>query len=298
MSLPAATENKFGRPLSGWRRSLFVTIFEADTSAGRFFDLLLIGLVIASVAVVILDSVEAIHDRWGFSFLVLEWIFTFLFTIEYVGRLASVRRPLRYSMSFYGIVDLLALLPSFLIVLAPQYAYLIDVRILRLLRVFRIFKLSRYSLEYIALTSAVAASRRKITVFVAFVSLVVLIMGTLMYVVEGPNNGYTSIPVAVYWAISTMSTVGFGDLVPKTDVGRAIASIMMLLGWGVLAVPTGIVTAELARRGAGDTAPLSPFKASSHPALPIPKRLSPAKRRALLNGMSKRPYGRVPGLEK
>ncbi len=250
---PPADAERFGKPDHGWRRALFSVIFESESRAGRLFDLVLIAVIVSSVTVVVLDSVQTIRDRVGDVFAVLEWVFTALFTIEYLGRLACVRRPLRYALSFYGVIDLLALLPTFLIVLAPEFAYLIDVRILRLLRVFRIFKLSRYSAEYRALATAVAASRRKITVFVGFVMLVVLVMGTLMYVVEGPQHGFTSIPVAIYWAISTMATVGFGDLVPKTDLGRAIASVMMLLGWGVLAVPTGIVTAELSRRGPDDS---------------------------------------------
>jgi voltage-gated potassium channel len=197
-----------------------------------------------------------------------------------------VQKPLRYAMSFYGVIDLLALLPTFLVALAPEFAYLIDVRILRLLRVFRIFKLSRYSVEYRALVSAVAASRRKITVFVGFVMLVVLVMGTLMYVVEGPEHGFTSIPVAVYWAISTMATVGFGDLVPKTDLGRTIASVMMLIGWGVLAVPTGIVTAEMARRGPEEgpvpVAPRGVFSLAVPETATPRKRLTPAARRRAL----------------
>jgi len=295
---PEAIEGGFGKPDSGWRRALFSVIFESDSRAGRLFDLVLIAVIVTSVAVVVLDSVQSIQDRLGQVFTVLEWVFTALFTVEYIGRLVCVRRPLRYMRSFYGVVDLLALLPTFLVALAPEFAYLIDVRILRLLRVFRIFKLSRYSAEYRSLAAAVGASRRKITVFVGFVLLVVLVMGTLMYVVEGPGNGFTSIPVAIYWAISTMSTVGFGDLVPKTDVGRAIASVMMLLGWGVLAVPTGIVTAELARRGPdGEEIPIGgrgvlaeaavPVAASSAAPVLAPRRLTPAARRRAL-GMRRR----------
>lgn len=288
----AAGDERFGKPEQGWRRTLFSVIFESESRLGRLFDLILIAVIVTSVGVVILDSVQAIHLRFGHVFGVLEWVFTALFTLEYLGRLACVNRPARYAGSFYGVIDLLALLPTFLAVLTPGLAYLIDVRILRLLRVFRIFKLSRYSEEYRALVSAVHASRRKITVFVGFVMLVVLVMGTLMYVVEGPVHGFTSIPVAIYWAISTMATVGFGDLVPKTDLGRAIASVMMLLGWGVLAVPTGIVTAEMARRGPGDeavplaprgilamTAPVSTAPAAS--AVPA-KRVTPSARRRAL----------------
>jgi voltage-gated potassium channel len=292
-NLPA-NDDRFGKPAQGWRRALFTVIFQADTRAGLLFDMALIAVIVASVLVVILDSVQPIRQHWGHVFGVLEWLFTALFTLEYLARLACVRRPLRYALSFYGVIDLLALLPTFLIVFAPEFAYLIDVRILRLLRVFHIFKLSRYSAEYRALVTAVAASRRKITVFVGFVMLVVLVMGTLMYVVEGPTHGFTSIPVAIYWAISTMATVGFGDLVPKTDLGRAIASVMMLLGWGVLAVPTGIVTAEMARHGSGDGEQpagqqasrglLAMTLASAAPAPPSPpaRRLTPAARRRAL----------------
>jgi voltage-gated potassium channel len=284
----ATGDARFGKPARGWRRTLFSVIFESESKPGRLFDLILIAVIIASVVVVILDSVQAVHQRWGHVFGVLEWVFTALFTLEYLGRLACVRRPARYATSFYGVIDLLALLPTFLMALTPGLAYLIDVRILRLLRVFRIFKLSRYSQEYRALVSAVHASRRKITVFVGFVMLVVLVMGTLMYVVEGPQHGFTSIPVAIYWAISTMATVGFGDLVPKTDLGRAIASVMMLLGWGVLAVPTGIVTAEMARRGPDDEVLpvaargiLSMTPPQPTPAVPA-KRVTPAARRRAL----------------
>lgn len=266
----ALGDARFGKPEHGWRRSLFSVIFESESRLGRLFDLMLIAVIVTSVGVVILDSVQAIHLRFGHVFGVLEWVFTALFTLEYIGRLLCVKRPARYAGSFYGVIDLLALLPTFLAVLTPGLAYLIDVRILRLLRVFRIFKLSRYSEEYRALVSAVHASRRKITVFVGFVMLVVLVMGTLMYVVEGPQHGFTSIPVAIYWAISTMATVGFGDLVPKTDLGRAIASVMMLLGWGVLAVPTGIVTAEMARRGPDDEA--LPGSGSGSVSVPVASR--------------------------
>ncbi|RZI91989.1 MAG: ion transporter [Variovorax sp.] len=277
---------RFGKPASGWRRRLFTVIFESESRAGLLFDLVLIAAIVASVAVVILDSVQAIRAHFGNAFGVLEWVFTALFTLEYIGRLLCVRRPLHYALSFYGVIDLLALLPTFLILLWPEAAALIDVRILRLLRVFRIFKLSRYSEEYRVLVTAVASSRRKITVFVGFVMLVVLVMGTLIYVVEGPQHGFTSIPVAVYWAISTMATVGFGDLVPKTDLGRLIASVMMLLGWGVLAVPTGIVTAEMARRGPDD----APVPVASRGVLgltaaepaPPPRRITPAARRRAL----------------
>ncbi|HRI18203.1 MAG TPA: ion transporter [Burkholderiaceae bacterium] len=223
---------------------LYVIIFEADTKAGRRFDLWLIAAVLTSVLVVILDSVESLHDRWGTLFTVLEIGFTALFTVEYVARLACVRRPLRYASSFFGVIDLVAVLPTYLALLFPGLHALIDVRVLRLLRIFRILKLGAYVAEYRALGMALAASRRKITVFLFFVMMVVLVMGTLMYLVEGPENGFTSIPIGVYWAITTLTTVGFGDITPRTDLGRFIASFQMLLGWGILAVPTGIVSAE------------------------------------------------------
>ena len=226
----AALDARFGKPTHGWRLTLYGVIFESETRAGRLFDLALIAVILLSVAVVVLDSVQPIHARWGGIFGAMEWFFTIVFTIEYVARLACLKHPFRYSRSFYGVIDLLALLPTYLAILMPALSVLIDVRILRLLRVFRIFKMSRYAAEYRALVTALAASRRKIMVFVGFVVMVVLVLGTLMYVVEGPQHGFTSIPVAVYWAISTMTTVGFGDLVPKTGLGRAIASVMMLLG--------------------------------------------------------------------
>jgi voltage-gated potassium channel len=235
---------QFGRPDTGWRLHLYTIIFEADTRAGRLFDLTLIWAILVSVAVVVLDSVVSIRARFGPAFNTLEWGFTALFTLEYLARLLCVRHPLRYARSVFGIIDLLAVLPTWLALLMPELHSLIDVRILRLLRIFRVLKMGAYVAEYRALGSALAASRRKILVFLSFVLMAVLVLGTLMYVVEGSANGFTSIPIGIYWAISTMTTVGFGDIVPKTDFGRFIASVMMLLGWGILAVPTGIVSAE------------------------------------------------------
>ena len=233
-----------GRTDQGWRQRMYIVIFEADTRAGRWFDLILIGAIVLSLVVVVLDSMASIHARFARELLALEWTFTLLFTAEYLARLACVRKPGRYARSAFGIIDLLAVLPTYLALLVPGVSALVDVRVLRLLRVFRILKLTHYVAEFGALGHALAASRRKILVFMSFVMLVVLIMGTLMYVVEGPENGYTSIPIGVYWAITTMTTVGFGDITPHTDLGRAIASLMMLIGWGTLAVPTGIVSAE------------------------------------------------------
>ena len=245
-----------GKPLQGWRLRLYTIIFEADTRAGRLFDQWLIAVILASVVAVVVDSVQGVGERYYPWFTALEWVFTVAFTLEYLARLACVRHPWRYALSFYGVIDLLALLPTYVALLVPEVHALIDVRVLRLLRVFRVFKLTAYVSEYQSLGRALAASRRKIMVFLSAVLMIVLVMGTLMYVVEGPVNGYTSIPVGVYWAITTMTTVGFGDITPKTDMGRFIASVMMLLGWGTLAVPTGIVTAEMAsQRGAAPQVP-------------------------------------------
>jgi len=232
-------------PLRGWRLRLYTIIFEADTRAGRLFDVTLIVAILLSIAVVVADSVPALHDRWQRQFTWAEWGFTALFTLEYLARLACTRRPLRYATSFFGVVDLLAVLPTYLALLLPGAHALIDVRVLRLLRIFRVFKLTSFLTEYRGLGQALQASARKIIVFITGVLMIVLVMGTLMYVVEGPDNGFSTIPTSVYWAITTMTTVGFGDITPKTELGRFIASVMMLLGWGTLAVPTGIVTAEM-----------------------------------------------------
>jgi len=244
----APGDDLLGKPLSGWRLRFYTVIFEADTRAGRLFDQALFVVILLSVAVVLADSVQSMHARHGDAFHALEWAFTLLFSAEYAARLACVNRPWRYATSFFGIVDLLSILPTYIAVLFPEAQSLIDVRILRLLRIFRILKLTAYVWEYQTLVRAVAASRRKVLVFLSAVLMIVLIMGTVMYVVEGAENGFTSIPIAVYWAITTMTTVGYGDVTPKTDLGRLISSFMMLVGWGTLAVPTGIVTAEMTAR--------------------------------------------------
>ena len=236
---------RLGRPARGWRLALYRIIFEADTPAGKAFDVALLVVILASVAAVIADSVSTVALRHRTLLTTAEWIFTALFTIEYVARLACTDRPLRYATSFFGVVDLIAVLPTYLAVFHPEAYVLIDVRILRLLRVFRIFKLTTFLTEYRLLGRAMRNSGRKIFVFLSVVVMIVLIVGTLMYVIEGPDHGFSSIPKSVYWAISTISTVGYGDLVPRTELGRTLASIMMLIGWGILAVPTGIVTAEM-----------------------------------------------------
>ncbi len=239
-------EHSLGKPLSGWRLTLYTIIFEADTRAGRWFDQALLLTIMASVVVVILDSMPAMRAQFGDFFDVAEWVFTALFTIEYVLRLVCVQKPLVYARSFFGVIDLLSTLPTWLALFVPGLHVLIDVRVLRLLRMFRVLKLTGYVAEYTMLGQALVASKRKILVFLSFVLLIALLMATVMYVVEGPAHGFTSIPTSMYWAITTMTTVGFGDITPKTDLGRLISSMMMMLGWGVLAVPTGIVTTEMA----------------------------------------------------
>lgn len=233
------------------QRQIYTIIFEADTKAGKTFDLWLIACIMLSLAVVVLDSVAAISQQFHSGLMLAEWVFTLLFTIEYGLRLYSAPQPWVYARSFFGVIDLLSILPTYVALLVPEVHSLIDIRILRLLRVFRVLKLAQYMHEYAHLRDAIYASRRKIMVFLATVLMAVFVIGTLMYVIEGPENGFTSIPIAVYWAITTMTTVGFGDITPKTDLGRAVASLMMLMGWGVLAVPTGIVTAEMVKRPDG-----------------------------------------------
>lgn len=242
----AAISSQADKPLGGWRSKGWEIIYESDTALGRLFDKILIALIVVSVAVVMADSVESITRTYGKALTAIEWGFTLLFTAEYIARLLCTRRPLAYATSFFGMIDLVAVLPTYLALFFPEMHALIDVRVLRLLRVFRIFKLAEYITEYQFMGRALAASRRKILVFLSAVLMLVMVLGTVMYVVEGREHGFTSIPTSIYWAISTVTTVGFGDIAPKTDLGRLIASCMMLLGWGILAVPTGIVTAEMA----------------------------------------------------
>lgn len=238
-------QQRLGKPAGGWRAQLYAIIFESDTRKGRAFDLALIGAILLSVLVIVLTSVQPIAAKYGDWLHAAEWFFTILFTLEYIGRCLCVQRPVMYARSFFGVIDVMSILPSYISLFIPGAHVIMGVRILRLLRIFRILKLTLYIEEYSMLGDALLASRRKIFIFLSVVFLIVFLLGTVMYVVEGPEHGYTSIPTAVYWAISTMTTVGFGDLVPKTDIGRAIASFMMLLGWGILAVPTGIISSEI-----------------------------------------------------
>jgi voltage-gated potassium channel len=235
------------RPDEGWRLRLHEVIFEAETRAGRTFDIVLLWAIVLSVVAVMLESVPGIRAEHGELLFTIEWVFTALFTVEYALRLVSVKYPLRYATSFFGVVDLCAILPGYLSLLVPGSHYLLVVRILRVVRVFRIFKLTEHLYEADVLLVAIRASRRKIIVFLTTVVALVVIIGSMMYVIEGEENGFTSIPMSVYWAIVTMTTVGYGDLSPKTAVGMTLASAVMILGYGIIAVPTGIVTAEISR---------------------------------------------------
>ena len=214
------------------------------------FDLLLLIAIASSVVVVLLESVASVRARVGPTLRAAEWGFTVLFTIEYILRLATVTRPLRYARSVYGIIDLLAILPSYISLLFPGAQSLLVIRLLRLLRVFRVFKLAEYLDESRTLVQALRASGRKIFVFLLAVVTIVVVVGTMMYVIEGEEHGFTNIPLSIYWAVVTLTTVGYGDLAPATTLGRALAIVLMLTGYGIIAVPTGIVTAELTRVGA------------------------------------------------
>jgi voltage-gated potassium channel len=232
---------------SNWRHTLHEIIFEADTPAGKWFDIILILSIITSVIVVMLDSIASIQNQYGNLFYIIEWFFTVLFSIEYIFRLTTVSRPIRYATSFYGIIDLLAVIPTYLSMVLPGSQYLLVIRIFRILRIFRVLKLVQYISEARLLRQALRESRRKITVFLFTVLSLVIIFGSLMYLIEGSQNGFTSIPRSIYWAIVTLTTVGYGDISPKTGPGQFLAAIVMLMGYAIIAVPTGIVTVAISR---------------------------------------------------
>lgn len=229
-----------------WRSRLHEIIYESNTVAGKVFDVTLLILIVASILVVMLDSMGRWHRHYGDLFLTLEWIFTFLFTIEYLLRLISIKRPLQYVFSFLGIIDLLAIIPSYLSIFFVGAQSLLAFRALRLLRVFRIFKLTHFLSEMQFLGVAIKGSLTKITIFMVIVLFLVVILGSVMYLIEKGQNGFTSIPDSVYWAIVTITTVGYGDISPVTPLGKFVASFIMLIGYGIIAVPTGIVTTEMA----------------------------------------------------
>jgi voltage-gated potassium channel len=232
---------------SAMKTRLHDIIFEAETPAGKAFDIGLIVAILLSVLVVILESVARIRQQYGPILHAMEWGFTIAFTIEYLLRLYCVGKPLRYAVSFYGIVDVLAIIPTYVSVFLLGTQYLLVIRIIRILRVFRVLKLMQYWSEALTLSRALRASQRKIFVFLYVVMILVIIIGSLMYLIEGEQHGFTSIPRGIYWAIVTLTTVGYGDIAPATDLGQTLAAIVMIIGYGIIAVPTGIVTAELAR---------------------------------------------------
>ena len=232
-------------PSAEWRKKIFIIIFGTDTHAGRNFDIALLYAILLSIVVVMLESVDHIHEEYGTILIISEWIFTGLFTVEYLARIVSIRKPLYYAFSFYGIIDFLSVIPTYLALIFTGGQYLLVIRALRLLRVFRILKLTRYMGEATTLVAALKSSRHKITVFLGAVFTIVVIMGTMMYMIEGGDNGFTSIPRSVYWAIVTLTTVGYGDIAPQTVLGQTLASVIMIMGYAIIAVPTGIVTAEL-----------------------------------------------------
>ncbi len=236
--------------LSGWRARLHAVIYETDTPAGKLFDSALIAAIVVSVLLVMLDSVSWINASYGEAIYAAEWSFTALFTVEYALRLVCVARPARYATSFFGLIDLMAIIPTYLDLLVPGGRYLLVIRVLRVLRIFRTFGLFEYMNEGMYIVQAMKASRKKISVFLLTVLTLVVILGSLMYLIEGAGNGFTSIPRSIYWAIVTMTTVGYGDLAPRTNLGMGLASVVMILGYAILAVPTGIVTVEMVHASA------------------------------------------------
>uniref|UniRef100_UPI0032179C66 ion transporter n=1 Tax=uncultured Draconibacterium sp. TaxID=1573823 RepID=UPI0032179C66 len=227
------------------RQKLYEIIFEADTPTGKLFDVSLLIVILISVALVILESVPDINQNYHQVLKISEWIITLIFTIEYILRIAIVKKPLHYIFSFYGIIDLLSVVPTYLGLIIVGSHSLVVIRTLRLLRIFRILKLTRYTQAGRSLARALWASRAKISVFIFFVMILVIIIGTIMYLAEGPQHGFTSIPRGIYWAIVTLTTVGYGDISPGTPLGQLIASVVMIMGYAIIAVPTGIVTAEI-----------------------------------------------------
>jgi len=246
----AVVENK---ATHGWRRIAYEIIFESETPAGRWFDILLIVSILLNVGVILLDSVSSLRAEYGPVLYAVAWLFTILFTLEYVVRLLCVADPVRYALSFFGIVDFLAIFPAYLSLALIGSRYLSVIRVLRVLRIFHILHLPHFTQEATALGGSLYASRRKILVFLLAVMTLVVIIGALMYLIEGEQHGFTSIPVSIYWTIVTLTTVGYGDISPKTGLGQCLASLVMILGYSIIAVPTGIVTVEWAQNHTAHT---------------------------------------------
>ncbi|MGM0598522.1 MAG: ion transporter [Candidatus Rifleibacteriota bacterium] len=234
---------------SSFRGRLHEIIFESDTRAGKFFDLALVSCILISVSVTLLDSIKEINLVYEKEFFYLDWFFTVIFTLEYLLRIYVVNRPFSYIFSAYGMIDFFAIFPSYLSVLIPNTRYFSVIRVLRVLRIFRILKLAHYLEEGELILKALKSSRRRIQVFVFSVFLLVIIIGSLIYVIEGEKNGFTSIPISIYWAIVTLTTVGYGDISPVTPLGQALSALIMIIGYGIIAIPTGIVTAEMISSG-------------------------------------------------
>ena len=234
------------------RQRLHTIIFETDTLAGRRFDKTLLVIILLSLLVTIIDSIESLHREYSTVFAIFEWGFTLIFAVEYLLRLYCSPRPMKYAFSFYGLVDLLAIVPGVLAIYYSDAQYLLIVRIIRMLRIFRVLKLGTYLRQANYLLAALRGSKQKIIVFLVTVSTLVTVFGTLMYVIEGPQHGFTSIPKGIYWAIVTLTTVGYGDIVPRTWMGQMLSSLVMITGYSIIAVPTGIFTAELANAMRGE----------------------------------------------
>jgi voltage-gated potassium channel len=240
-----------------WRKRIYIVIFGSGTTAGKLFDIGLLWSIVLSVICVLLESMPPVRLQYGNELLHAEWFFTALFSCEYALRFASSPRPLRYARSFFGLIDLVSIIPSFVSLYVAGAQGLLVIRVIRLLRVFRILKMVQYIGESQVLLRALNASRHKITVFIGTILTLIVIFGAAMYLVEGPSNGFTSIPVSMYWAIVTMTTVGYGDITPLTAFGKVLASLIMLMGYGILAVPTGIVSVELGKASQRTFAPLA-----------------------------------------
>lgn len=230
-----------------FRERVKIILYGTNTVLGRMFDLVLLGLILLSVLLVMLDTVESISYKYHSYLLICEWIITIFFTIEYLLRVISIQKPIKYIFSFYGIIDLMAILPMYLSIFFPATSVLTMIRVLRFLRLFKILHIPQISHQSFQLKEALEASKEKILVFIYFVSISAVIIGAMMYVVEGKESGFTSIPVGIYWAIVTLTTVGYGDISPATPLGQFLASLVMIMGYGIIAVPTGIVTAEFAK---------------------------------------------------